>query len=119
MKTIGKPISRTKSIEICALQAGEVVQISEHPLTLDESKASVSYVQDKISTAAFSGAGVKLLDAKNVLIADVEGITGGSMIMISIPLCISIIYYNNQISRCMNVVVCMLLPLPPNSYSRL
>ena len=61
---------------ICVLKAGEIVQTSEHLLSLDESKASVSYVQDKISTEAFSGAGVKLLYAKNVLIADVEGTTG-------------------------------------------
>ena len=49
-----------KSVEICVLKVGEVVQTSEHPLSLDESKASVLYVQDKISTEAFSGARVKL-----------------------------------------------------------
>ena len=33
-------------------------------------------IEDNISTEAFSGAGVKLLNAKNVLIADVQGTTG-------------------------------------------
>ena len=79
MKTVGMPITWTKSIEICALQAEEVVQISEHPLTLNDLKASVSYVQDKISTEAFTGAGVKLLNAKNGFIAGVEGTTGKSI----------------------------------------
>ena len=52
------------------------MQISEHPLTLDESKASVNYVQEKVSQEAFNGAPIKLLNAKNILLADVDGTSG-------------------------------------------
>ena len=62
-----------KSIEICSLNDGKVVQVSEHPLTLDESKANVSYIQEKLSQEAFGGEKVKLLNAK---VADAEGTRG-------------------------------------------
>ena len=65
-----------KSIEICALKDGKVEQITEHPLTLDELKANVSYIQDKVSQEAFGGAKVRLLNAKNILLADAEGTRG-------------------------------------------
>ena len=51
-------------------------QISEHPLNLDESKANVSYIQEKLSQEAFDGARVKLLNTKNILLADAEGTRG-------------------------------------------
>ena len=65
-----------KSIEICSLKDGKVEQISEHPLNLDESKANVSYIQEKLSQEAFDGARVKLLNTKNILLADAEGTRG-------------------------------------------
>ena len=55
---------------------GEIVQRTEHPVSLDETTATVSDVQEKISREAFGEAAVKLLNAKNVLLADVEGTRG-------------------------------------------
>ena len=52
------------------------MQVSEHPLTLEESKANVSYIQEKLSQEAFGGDRVKLLNAKNILLADAEGTRG-------------------------------------------
>ena len=66
----------SKSIEICVLRDGKVVQVSEHPLTLNETKANVTYIQEKLSQEAFSGERVKLLNAKNIMLADVEGTRG-------------------------------------------
>lgn len=68
--------SWNKSIEICVLRGEQVVQISEHPITIDESTANVTYVMDKLSREAFNGSKVKLLNAKNISIADVEGTRG-------------------------------------------
>lgn len=71
---VGSGTTWNKSIEICYLRGEyEVVQKSEHPILLDEASAQVSFVQDKLSSEAFAGAPVKLLNAKNFLIADVEG----------------------------------------------
>ena len=65
-----------KSIEICLPNDGKVVQITEHPQTLDDAKANVAYVQEKLSQEAFSGENVKLLNSKNILLADAEGTQG-------------------------------------------
>lgn len=54
----------------------EVAQKAEHPISLDETSANVSFIQDKLSNEAFAGAPVRLLNAKNFLIADVEGTRG-------------------------------------------
>lgn len=43
---------------------------------LDEATASVNYVMEKLSQEAFSGAKVRLMNAKNIPLADVEGTTG-------------------------------------------
>ena len=48
------------------------MQVSERPLTLNESNASVSYIQEKLTQEAFGGDKVKLLNAKNILLADAE-----------------------------------------------
>ena len=110
MKIAGKPCTWTKSVEICALNAGELIQISEHPLTLDDARASVSYVQDKISNEAFSGANVKLLNAKNLLIADVEGTTGKSVVssssLLPISLSLSLSLSNLSVSLTHNIHTC-------------
>ncbi len=69
-----------KSIEMCSLRAnGDVVQISEHPVTLDEANSSVTAIQDKLSQEAFDGARVRLLNSKNIPLADVEGTRGRYM----------------------------------------
>ena len=54
----------------------DVVQRSEHPITLDESSANVESIQEKLSHEAFDGARTRLLTCKNVLLADVEGTRG-------------------------------------------
>ena len=68
----------SKSIEICFVKSGtnEVVAKSEHPITLDETSANVTYIQEKLSCEAFSGGKVRLLNSKNILLADVEGTRG-------------------------------------------
>ena len=53
--------------------------MAEHPLTLDDSKATVTYITEKLSNEAFDGAKVRLLNAKNILSADVEGTRGKSI----------------------------------------
>ena len=53
-----------------------MVQVSEHPITIDDSTANVSYILDKLSREAFNGSRVKLLNAKNILIANVDGTRG-------------------------------------------
>lgn len=66
-----------KSIEICYVSnTNQVVAKSEHPITLDESSANVVCVQDKLSREAFGGAKVRLLNSKNILVADTEGTRG-------------------------------------------
>ncbi len=53
-----------KSIEMFTLRAnGDVIQISEHPVTLDEANFSVTAIQDKLSQEAFDGA---LFSSKNI-----------------------------------------------------
>ena len=69
-----------KSIKICSLRNGKVEQISEDPLNLNESKANVSYIQQKLSQEAFDGARVKHLNTKNILLADAEGTRGLSLL---------------------------------------
>ena len=62
-----------KSIDICSLSSNkEVVANSEHPITMDANTANVSFIQEKLSREAFGGSGVKLLNLKNILIADAE-----------------------------------------------
>ena len=61
---------------ICKLVGNEVIQVAEHPLTLDESKATVTYVTEKLSDEAFDGAKVRLMNAKNILLTDVDGTRG-------------------------------------------
>jgi len=54
----------------------DVVQRSEHPITLDESSANVESIQEKLSYEAFDSAQTRLLTCKNVLLADVDGTRG-------------------------------------------
>ena len=61
------------------LRGEQVVQVSEHPVT-DDTTANVTYVVDKLSREAFNGSRVRLLNAKNISIADVEGTRGMSQI---------------------------------------
>ena len=49
-----------------------MVQVTEHPLTLDDAKANVTYIQE-LSQEGFSGENVKLVNAKKILLADAEG----------------------------------------------
>ena len=67
--------SWNKSIEICCIRngSGEVVAKSEHPITLDENLANVPCIQEKLSQEAFGGAKIRLLNSKNILIADADG----------------------------------------------
>lgn len=51
----------------------DVVQKSEHPITLDEMSANVASTQEIISKEAINGAAVRLLNAKNFVIADAAG----------------------------------------------
>lgn len=55
---------------------GKVVAKSEHPIVLDENSANVASVQEKLSREAFSGTRVRLLNSKNILIADADGTRG-------------------------------------------
>ena len=63
-----------KSIEICTLKGDctDLVACSEHPVTLEDGTANVPWIQEK----AFSGARVRLLNVKNIPIADTEGTSG-------------------------------------------
>ena len=45
-------------------------------MTMDENTANVPTLQEKLSKEAFGGSGVKLLNSKNILIADTEGTQG-------------------------------------------
>lgn len=54
------------------------VQCQEHPITLVEDTAAVKKVAARISSEAFEGAPVVLLNSKNLPIPDVEGTQGGS-----------------------------------------
>ena len=65
-----------KSIEVCQMFGGWLVQRSEHPLTLTESTANVPHVTEKLRHEAFSNRPVKLLNSKNLPIPDVEGTKG-------------------------------------------
>ena len=65
---------------MCKLVGYEVIQVAEHPLTLDDSKATVTYVTEKLSNEAFDGAKVHVLNAKNILLADVEGKSVGYLL---------------------------------------
>ena len=60
----------------CCLQGGEVVQQSEHPLIVDEATSTVTCIQNKLSDEAFNGEKVRLLNAKNILLADAVGTQG-------------------------------------------
>ena len=62
------------------LRGEQVVQVSEHAVTIDDTTANVTYVIDKLSREAFSGSWVRLLNAKNIPVADVEGTRGMSQI---------------------------------------
>lgn len=53
--------------------------MTEHPLTLDDSRASVTYITEKLSNEAFDGAKVRLLNANNILLADVDGTRGKNL----------------------------------------
>ena len=71
----------SKSVEICDVVsgrhgAGEVIAKSEHPIMLCENSANVASVQEKLSREAFSGTRVRLLNSKNILIADADGTRG-------------------------------------------
>lgn len=57
-----------------------MIQVAEHPLTPDDSKATVTYITEKLSNEAFDGAKVHLLNAKNILLADVEGTRGKNLL---------------------------------------
>lgn len=56
------------------------MQRQEHPITLVEDTAAVKKVAACISSEAFEGAPVVLLNSKNLPIPDVEGTQGGSRI---------------------------------------
>ena len=59
-----------ESIEICSLRgdSGEIVTLSEHPLSIDDSS-----IGDKLSKETFGGVKVQLLNSKNIMIVDTEG----------------------------------------------
>jgi hypothetical protein len=57
-------------------ETNEVIAKSEHPITLEESSANVTSIQDKLSREAFSGAKFRLLNSKNILLADMDGTRG-------------------------------------------
>ena len=79
-----------KSIDICSLSSNnEVVANSEHPITMDANTANVS-IQEKLSREAFGGSGLKLLNSKNIRIADAEG-TQGTNVCTCMTLSIQII----------------------------
>lgn len=48
---------------------------------MEENTANVSFLQEKLSKEAFGGSAVKLLNSKNILIADTEGTQGTSTYM--------------------------------------
>ena len=59
-----------------------MVAKSEHPITLEDSSANVTCIQEKLSREAFGGAKVQLLNSKNILLADVDGTRGNSYSMV-------------------------------------
>ena len=50
--------------------------LTEYPITLDDSTANVTYIQEKLSAEAFNGEQVKLMNARNIAIADTEATRG-------------------------------------------
>ena len=73
---VGVLLRGISQLIICCLCGDSDVQKSEHPATLNKSSANVTSVQEKLSREAFSGGRVRLLNAKNILIDDVEGTRG-------------------------------------------
>ena len=69
-------MSWQKSVEIWHLIGTHLHQLSEHPITMTNSNASIQSVSNKISQEAFGGATVRLLNSKFFHIPDVEGTTG-------------------------------------------
>ena len=54
----------------------DLQQHSEHPINVTDSTADVQSVANKISQEAFGNAPVRLLNAKNLRIPDVDGTKG-------------------------------------------
>ncbi len=65
-----------KSIELCTLKGSNPVILTEYPISLDDSTANVEYIQEKLSSEAFNGEKVKLMNVKNIAIADTEATRG-------------------------------------------
>ena len=64
---------------MCRLVKGRFIQTSEHPLTLSEETANISAIADRISEEGFSGAPMRLLNAKNIPLPDVAGTKGNKL----------------------------------------
>ena len=58
---------------------------------MDENSANVSFLQEKLSREAFGGSGVKLLNSKNILIADTEGTQGMSIFVCADVNCLMVV----------------------------
>lgn len=52
------------------------MQVSEHPLNLTKYTATISDVSKRLSTEAFEGSPVKILNAINLPLPDIEGTRG-------------------------------------------
>ena len=64
-------------IDLCSFDSSnEIVAYSEYTVMMDESTAKVCCLQEKLSREAFGGSAFRLLNSKNILIADTEGTQG-------------------------------------------
>ena len=61
---------------MCSFIKGSVLAVAEHPMTLTSATANVTSVCNRVSQEAFEGSAVCLLNAKNLLIHDVDGTKG-------------------------------------------
>ena len=62
-----------QSIDLSSFDSSNEIVYSEYPISRDENTAKVSCLQEKLSREAFGGSAVRLLNSKNILIADTEG----------------------------------------------
>ena len=58
---------------MCSAVKSSVVAVAEHPVTLTSATANVTSVCNRVSQEAFEGSAVCLINAKNLLIHDVDG----------------------------------------------
>lgn len=61
-----------KNIELLTLKGRELMVVSEYSIALDETTSNVVFIQEHLSSDAFNGDKVILLNAKNIPIADTE-----------------------------------------------